>query len=365
MVYASTGSDGLATGDFDGDGRLDLVKTAYAASRVYTLRGNGDGTFAAPVQRATVSGAGLPIVGRLNGDATDDLLVPMGSGAAVSLLATPNTGAMTALPYFPTAGYPSKLADLNADGNLDLLVQGDFNKLVTIRGTGNGAFGASNAYPLGYALSPTAGDFNGDGKLDVLAGSAGGEAHLFTGDGAGGLAHAGFITLTYFAYARNFALADFNRDGKLDFAAADFGSLRSVTGNGNGTFTLVGLVEGLGNVDDLAAADFDLDGKFDLLALDRDGQRVGLLRGLGDGNFAPTEFTPLNSPSGDWTRYLVCRDFNGDGFTDAATLGDSGRINVLINTAVPEPAALALAGPAMLLLSPRSIRKLRCASLPA
>jgi hypothetical protein len=356
VTYATPGYDGLAAGDFDGDGKIDLAETAYNSSRVYTLRGNGDGTFAAAVQRAAVSSAGRLFTTRFNADAADDLLVASYSFTTVALLGTPSTGALTPAPGAAAAasfdGSLWSLADLDADGNLDLLVQGSYNQLVTIRGTGNGGFAtARSTYPVGYALRPRAADFNRDGKLDVIVGSAGGEAHVFLGDGTGALEKKSVVTLPNLAYAMGFAIADFNGDGIPDFATGYGSSLKWAAGNGDGTFTATGGAENAGGA--YEAADFDLDGDADLLTLD--GRRVGLLRGRGDGTFDPVEFTTLNTATTDLSRYLTVADFDGNGALDVATLSDSGVINVLINN-VPEPAALALALPAALLLRPRERR---------
>jgi hypothetical protein len=80
----------LTTGDFNGDGNLDVVAISYcqncsglAAKQVSVLLGNGDGTLRAPVQYATGSGANSVVSGDFNGDGKPDLAVTF-SGAPSS-----------------------------------------------------------------------------------------------------------------------------------------------------------------------------------------------------------------------------------------------------------------------------------------
>jgi hypothetical protein len=48
-----------AAGDFNGDGKLDLAFSNPGETQVYILLGNGDGTFQNPIP-ATISGYGSP-----------------------------------------------------------------------------------------------------------------------------------------------------------------------------------------------------------------------------------------------------------------------------------------------------------------
>src|SRR5439155_24546538 len=71
-AVAGKNPSSIAVGDFDGDGRLDIV-TVNSGNTVSALLGNGDGTFQAHVDYGTGSGPDSVAVGDFNADGRPDL----------------------------------------------------------------------------------------------------------------------------------------------------------------------------------------------------------------------------------------------------------------------------------------------------
>jgi len=121
---SSTDSDQplrLGAGDFDADGDIDLVYTAYR-DVLHLLLGDGTGGFSAPIylyaygSDVTVADANL--------DGHLDILAPTGGfSSSVTLLAGTNGGGFDPAVYIPTKAVPAfaTLADVSGDGLPDLL----------------------------------------------------------------------------------------------------------------------------------------------------------------------------------------------------------------------------------------------------
>jgi hypothetical protein len=188
------GSNSVAVGDFNGDGRLDVVVTGWSDNngngRVSILLGNGDGTFQAaqhfPVGRDPSSVA----VGDFNGDGRLDLAVANRDyiQGTVSILLGNGDGTFQATQNFPVGSYPNSVVvgNVNGDGVPDLVVTSGtlLTEIITASGTvrvllgkGDGTFRAFPASHVSYVAgdfvsSVAVGDFNGDGWLDAVTANA-------------------------------------------------------------------------------------------------------------------------------------------------------------------------------------------------
>jgi len=321
----------VAAGDFNHDGKLDLVlvNNGYIAegTTVSVLIGNGDGSFQPAVDYTAAEGADSVALADFNGDGKLDLAVGTGSGIALLLGNGDGTFQPAALVGVPNVSAVAA-GDLNGDGKIDLVACAPDNlrgadTVYVLLGNGNGTFQSpvgyrAEAYP--YAL--TLADLNGDGNLDVAVANA---AELYrdaTTPGVTVLLGAGDGTLqrgrsyNYFSANEGIAAADFRHDGQMDLAAslADgfYASVMVLRGEGNGRFQDVTSYSMPAYPDSAAVADFDGDGKPDLAIASTETPEVSILLGAGKGSFQK----PVNYPAAANPESIATADFNGDGKPD-------------------------------------------------
>ena len=193
--------------------------------------GNGDGTFQAEVTYAVGNDPRTLTSGDFNGDGNIDLAVANQEDNTVSILFGSGDGTFQAQLLYPTGISPQGLAvaDFNGDGIPDLAIANSGNQGVSgnvgiMLGSASGAFGNMTVYAAGNgALGPVVADFNGDGIPDIAVENyTDGTESLLLGNGDGTFqAQTTFPTGTN-PYAA--AVGDFNGDGNPDLAISNFGS---------------------------------------------------------------------------------------------------------------------------------------------
>lgn len=169
---------GLASGDLDADGKLDIA-AAFNTSIVDTsgwqvVRGNGNGTFTqgATYQTATQSVL-YPLIADFNRDGRWDVALSNfhASHTSVSLNNGAGTFALRTTYSFPGNPHSGAVADLNRDGYPDIIepLAGQ-RKFFVLRNKGNGQLADRVEYDaLGNnTIFLTTADLNKDGKPDVI-----------------------------------------------------------------------------------------------------------------------------------------------------------------------------------------------------
>lgn len=315
--------------DINGDGKPDLLLVDQSESDLFTLIGNGDGTFqGVPSTPVNIPVAFLPADFNNDGIADAAFITRQSSGQSViSVDVGRGDGTFAPLDQtIPTSGSILLSGDFNGDGKADLIAisAGDDNaptqdsQLFFYAGNGNGTFkSAGPAFDLGViaAYSVVAGDFNGDGKLDLVVAfgtsSVNGLAFVpGNGDGT-------FGTPVLFASvadddSANGALftADLNQDGKLDLIWP--GQQGAVfLGNGNGTFKQIPLGTTYESI--CAIADMNGDGYPDLITC---GSPSYIYAGNGDGTFQTAPFYVAPIPDYYSAESAAVGDVNNDGNPD-------------------------------------------------
>jgi len=329
----------IATGDINEDGLVDIVLTSIyvylTPGKVVVLTGQGGCAFGevvgveGPILRVrptTVLTAGSTpkavalgdldedghldiVVANERSDITPDLSIFFGDGAG-------NFPRSQSLSLGNLSPRHVKLADLNKDGHLDILVGAGFgvDTLVWLLGDGLGNFSAPSSFYFGAAVMRNfdLSDFNNDGNLDVVVTFASPEIpywphpegyklmFLLFGDGNGNLGN----PVSYRLYPkrpwRGLDAEDFDGDGNTDVALTlDYKeNFRVYPGNGMGELgTPTDWPTGTSCSGLLKAADFNNDGHLDVVItqecrLPNESAGIHIALGNGAGTFAPPMFFP-------------------------------------------------------------------------
>jgi hypothetical protein len=223
---------GIATGDFNGDGNLDLVTTNDDVNTVSVALGNGHGGFSSHVDYT--------------------------------------------VGFYPVAVV---VADFNLDGKLDVATTNTNDDTVSVLlGKGDGTFQPAVSFAAGNVVfQMVEGDFNHDGKPDLaLANNGTNTVSILLGNGDG----LGFGIVT----------GDFNSDGALDLAVTSnncntpasncVGTTSVLFGNGDGTFQPRVDYPGGNYPTFLAASDLNNDGGSDLAVPDAYLGKVSIMLNL-------------------------------------------------------------------------------------
>ncbi|WP_263409124.1 FG-GAP-like repeat-containing protein [Terriglobus tenax] len=321
-AIGNTSSYSLSSGDFNGDGIIDLVTGNSTNKQVVILLGQGDGKFTASGQGITT--ASQPVasaVGDFNGDGNLDLALAYSNANVVAFYLGNGDGTFTPSSTIPTGSSPIALVaeDFNRDGKLDLAVANNWTDTVNIYvGNGDMTFVNTQSPQTGDApRAMVAADFNRDGLLDLATvNQSGNTLTILLGSGDGTFTPS-FSPATG-SSPSSVATADFNGDGVADLAVANSnGNTATILlGVGDGTFTTSPIVAIGTNPGAIVTGDFNGDGRQDLAVTGYYQIGVGLFFGQGDGTFP----TSLFASAGSYATAMIASDLNGDGVQDFAVL---------------------------------------------
>jgi enediyne biosynthesis protein E4 len=339
---------GLATGDYNNDGCVDLYITNLGRNQLY--RNNCDGTFTDVSRESHTDDAGWSVSAvffDFDRDGWPDLFVGHYLRYTVegNLRCFSVSGSLDYCPPHVYGSEPSRLfhnnrdgtftdvtiaagmaresgptlgvatADFNGDGWIDLFVANDSQQNQLWINQHDGTF-RNTALLAGVALSSEgtvkanmgvdAGDFDNDGDEDIFVAELAGQGHnLYVNDGSGVFedhsAHAGIRAPSLPFTGFGAAWMDFDNDGWLDL----------LTVNGAVTSNLEGVARN---------ETFPL------------RQHKQLFRNLGNGRFA--DVTSRAGPFFDTpevSRGAAFGDIDNDGDTDIVIGTDSGPVRLLIN----------------------------------
>lgn len=229
---------GVAAGDFDRDGSLDLITDSWADDRLEILFNNGTASFPSPGRYLAVGRHPYQRirVADLDGNGTADIVSPNLDGHDVTILLSDGHGGFRQPPGspFPCGDAPFNVAigDVNADGFPDLAIvnspssttdQRGQDGLTVLFGDGHGGFKAMAGSPLAMARFPNfvaIGDLDGDGVADIVVSDPDGDhISIFTMTRTGSVGSRRDVPVS--GHPKGLSIADVNGDGKGDIAVTN------------------------------------------------------------------------------------------------------------------------------------------------
>ncbi len=219
----------LAAGDFNGDKKLDLAVGNHDTGTVGVVEGlGGNGRFS-PVIQTYNAGPNLSAlaVGDFNNDGKLDIVTANNGNKTVSVLLGKGDGTFQTAVSYAVGSSPNSVAvgDFNGDGHLDIVTaDSGANGVSVLTGNGDGTFKTAVAYAVGTdPTSVAVGDFNNDGRPDLVTANTGSNSvSVLVNNGSGGFQSA--VDCAVGTAPTSVAVGDFNRDGKTDITTANSGS---------------------------------------------------------------------------------------------------------------------------------------------
>jgi Bacterial Ig-like domain (group 3)/FG-GAP-like repeat len=329
----------LISGDFNGDGKQDLISEAWDRSKLSLFLGNGDGTFQGERVLNIPALSINTMVGDFNGDGKLDLAITSNdfSSGAMGWIevwfgngdGTFSQGPTTSLPLQGNQYDGATAADVNGDGRLDIVIETLINNssggVSVLLGNGNGTFQSPMVSTIGVpnpGNNLKVGDIDGDGKQDLVLYNGTIMVSLGNGNGSfqGAIAVPG-------ADAGVQYVGDINGDGRADIVALNSGTenaFQVLLSTGGGAFTPSYTATMTGNIIYSAVVgDFNLDGSPDIEILGVNSSTLQgnsyIFYGNGQGSFQQQgPFAVQGGIAGFVGLVSVSADFNGDGLPDVA-----------------------------------------------
>ena len=357
----------LAQADVNDDGNLDLIlmniNSSTQRETVSLLLGTGTGAYQAPKTMSYYPVSyGVPLAADVNRDGHRDLIfasgksqitrVYLGQGEGFQQTAIVSKSAALCDVYSTCNSVEMQVADLNKDGNPDLLLhpqplpgQSIFTGVSVSLGNGNGTFRcgvgvSSDVLPLAF----TTGDFNDD-SLPDLAVSDGNSIEILPGNGNGTFRQGTWQLPFYGDSVGQLLAADLRSNGKTDLilitsltaaqAASEDGDqcreggVAVLLGNGDGTLNPEATIYATGySTYGATMADMNGDHRPDLVVTNQSGGSYSVLLNAGSGKFSnAVNYRSSSTLAGNF----VIGDLNGDGRPDLTISLVTG-VEVLRNT---------------------------------
>jgi hypothetical protein len=284
----------VAIADFNGDGRVDVAVTGYSSGNVAVLLHTDSGLLAGAPRQTVLGVVSSTVLADLDLDGNPDLIVARQS-AGVFAMRGRGDGSFGPLQQL-TQEFVSRnllVDDYNLDGLPDISYSDGLNVIALLQHADGTFERAITRLPAGNDFQASA-DVDGDGIPDLV-----GTQQSITdiplrflrGTGHGTFEFPVITRLTTANQSMSIAVADFNDDGALDIALGNFADTGAVFGAGNGSFgDFVEIERGAFRTRSVLAHDFDHDGIPDLAV---PGSPIAMFRGAAASPFAEQHSIPV------------------------------------------------------------------------
>jgi hypothetical protein len=319
--------------DLDGDGNLDVLTASYDDNKLAWYKNDGAGNFG--TQRLVASDISEPkciYATDFDNDGDLDVLTNSGNGfTAGQFIWFQNDGSGNFGPQqeIGDSAYPPPFqvnaADLDNDGDLDVLTASidlfaGYCEIGWFENEGAGNFGDLQILATGGGGPPfvTAADLDIDGDLDILWSGDHNQIAWFENI-SNGIFEAEHIITAIANDATCVYAADMDNDGDMDVLSAYAAGVNIAwyENDGNGHFGTQNVIstdaEGAGTV---YAADLDNDGDLDVLSSSWGDNKIAWYENNGAGNFGPQNIISTD----DFPKVSVyAADLDNDGDLDVLT----------------------------------------------
>ncbi|CAF3577317.1 unnamed protein product [Rotaria sp. Silwood1] len=356
-ILYSTGIDShprfTMIGDLNKDNHPDIITINSKHDSISVIMGYGNGTFAPQLNYSTGNSSrpSAVVIGDFNNDNRSDLLVTNVDTGDIGVFIQYDYRLFERQSVYGIVDtlepYAVVTSDFNNDTYLDIAV-GFFQRgnVGILLGHGNGSFDTMITYPqwnrsLLCALAVD--DVNSDGRLDIAIADCGtNNVIILHGHGNGSFVTSMSISTGNGSQPYTIAIADFNKDGHLDIAVANPGTnnVGILLGYGNESFAPI-VTYSTGYLSTLvtsrsdrlsygaititavnsgsqpyaaAVDDFNNDGLADVVVANFGTNEIGILFGIGDGNFHDMIRYPTGV--GSTPCFVAVSDFNNDNHSD-------------------------------------------------